>query len=98
MDMAFLDFQVVSPISTFLRTFVAHFHYVDSMPIASIGGILCDVLFNPKHAGCVSKVTVAIDTFRNIAWNLSVGPWDIGGCSHLGSRRDQKEQGALYGL
>ena len=22
-------------------------HYVDSMPIASIGGILCDVLFNP---------------------------------------------------
>ena len=37
-------------------------HYVDSMPIASIGGILCDVLFNPKYAGCVYKVTVAIDS------------------------------------
>ena len=35
---------------------VPHFpvtHYLDSMPIASIGGILCDVLFNPKDAGCV---------------------------------------------
>ena len=40
-------------------------HYVDSMPIASIGGILCDVLFNPK---CVYKVTVAIDSLGNIVW------------------------------
>ena len=45
-------------------------HYVDSMPIASIGGILCDVLFNPKYVGCV----------------YNIGPRDIGGCSHLGSR------------
>ena len=43
-------------------------HYVDSMPIASIGGILCDVLFNPKYAGCVYKVTVAIDSLGNIVW------------------------------
>ena len=38
------------------------------MPIASIGGILCDVLFNPKYAGCVHKVTVAIDNLGNIVW------------------------------
>ena len=43
-------------------------HYVDNMPIASIGCILCDVLFNPKHAGCVHRVTVAIDTLGNIFW------------------------------
>ena len=43
-------------------------HYVDSMPIASTGGILCDVLFNPKYAGCVYKVTVAIDILGNIMW------------------------------
>ena len=42
--------------------------YVDSMPIASIGGIFCDVLFNPKYAGCVYKVTVAIDSLGNIVW------------------------------
>ena len=33
-------------------------HYSDSMPIASIGGILCDVLFNPKYAGCVYSVYI----------------------------------------
>ena len=27
--------------------------YVDSMPIPCIGGVLCDVLFNPNYAGCV---------------------------------------------
>ena len=43
-------------------------HYVDSMPIASIGGTRCDVLFNPKYAGCVYKVTVAIDSLGNIVW------------------------------
>ena len=43
-------------------------HYVDSMPIASIGGILCDVLFNPKYTGCVYTVTVAIDSLGNIVW------------------------------
>ena len=43
-------------------------HYVDSMPIASIGGILCDALLNPKYAGCVYKVTVAVDSLGNIVW------------------------------
>ena len=70
-------------------------YYVDSIPIASIGGILCDVLFNPKYAGCVYKVTVAIDSLGNIVWICPLAP---GGCSHLGSRRAEKEQGALYGL
>ena len=28
-------------------------HFSDAMPIGSIGGALCDVLFNPKYAGCV---------------------------------------------
>ena len=49
-------------------------HYVDSMPIASIGGILCDVLFNPKYAGCVYKVTVAIDSLGNIVWICPLAP------------------------
>ena len=72
-------------------------HYVDNMPIASIGGILCDVLFNPKYAGCVYKVMVAIDSGQHYL-DLSIGPWDIGGCSHLGSRGAQKGKGTLYGL
>ena len=50
-------------------------HYVDSMPIASIGGILCDVLFYPKYAGCVYKVTVAIDSLGNIIWICLLAPW-----------------------
>ena len=62
-------------------------HYVDNISIACIGGILCDVLFNPKFAGCVSKVTVAIDSLGNIVW-----------ISHLGLRGAQKGKGTLYGL
>ena len=49
-------------------------HYVDSMPIASIGGILDDVLFNPKYARCVYKVTVAIDSLGNIVWICPLAP------------------------
>ena len=62
-------------------------HCADSMPIASIGGILCDVLFNPKYAGCVYKVTVAIDILGNTVWICPLAPgtsadvliWDRGG-------------------
>ena len=50
-------------------------HYMDSMPIASIGAFFCDVLFNPKYAGCVYKVSVAIDSFGNIVW-ISGAVWD----------------------
>ena len=60
-------------------------HYLDSMPIASIGGILCNVLFNPKYAGYVYKVTVAIDSLGNIVWICPLAPgtsadvliWDL---------------------
>ena len=40
----------------------------------AIGGILCDVLFNPKCAGCVYKVTVAIDSLGNIVWICPLAP------------------------
>ena len=43
-------------------------HFVDSMPIASIGGILSDVMFNPNYAQNVFKVTVAIDCLGNMVW------------------------------
>ena len=48
-------------------------HYVGNMPIASRGGILCDVLFNPKYAGCVYNAMVAINSFINIVCPLSPG-------------------------
>ena len=41
-------------------------HYVDNMPIACMGGILCDALFNPKYASCMYKVTVAIDSLGTL--------------------------------
>ena len=73
-------------------------HYVDNMPIACIGGIFCDVLFNPKYAGCVYKVKVAIDSLGNIIWicPLATGTsadvliWDREG--------PKKGKGTLYGL
>ena len=49
-------------------------HYVDGMPIASIEGILCDVLSNPNYAGCVFKVRVAIDSLGNIVWVCPLAP------------------------
>ena len=49
------------------RTFLTLSHLtMDNMPFASIGGILCDVLFNPKYAGGVYTITVAIDSIGNI--------------------------------
>ena len=43
-------------------------HFTDSFPIASIGGVYSDVLFNPKYAGCVYKVTLAVDHLGNIVF------------------------------
>ena len=38
-------------------------HFTDAMPFASIGGALSDVLFNPKYAGNIYKVMVAVNFF-----------------------------------
>ena len=43
-------------------------HFTDAMPISSIGGAISDILFNPKYAGCVWKITVAVDHLGNIVW------------------------------
>ena len=72
-------------------------HYVDSMPIASIVGILCDVLFNPKY-GCVYKVTVAIDSLGNIIWLCPLAPGTSANVLIWDREGPKKEQGALYGL
>ena len=44
------------------------------MPIVSMRGILCDVLFDLKYAGCVYKVAVAIDAMGNIIWICPLSP------------------------
>ena len=49
-------------------------HFTDAMPISSIGGALSDILFNPKYAGCVRKITVAVDHLGNIVWICPVLP------------------------
>ena len=49
-------------------------HFTDAMPISSIGGALSDILFNPKYAGCVWKITVAVDHLGNIVWICLVLP------------------------
>ena len=49
-------------------------HFTDAMPISSIGGALSDILFNPKYAGCVWKITVAVDNLGNIVWICPVLP------------------------
>ena len=49
-------------------------HYVDSMPIGSIGGALSDVLFNPKCARHIWKVAVTIDSLGNIVWICPLAP------------------------
>ena len=48
-------------------------HFPDSMPICTMGGTLSDVLFNPKYASHVYKVTVAVDNFGNIVWICDLG-------------------------
>ena len=44
------------------------------MPINSIGGALSDILFNPKYAGCVWKITMSVDHLGNIVWICPVLP------------------------
>ena len=64
------------------------------MPIACIGAILCDVLFNLKYVGCTYKVTVAIASFGNIVWICPLAPgtsadvliWDREGPKRVASR------------
>ena len=46
-------------------------HFMDSMPIGSIGDALSDVLFNSNYAGHIWKLTVAIEHLGNIVW---IGP------------------------
>ena len=80
-------------------------HYVDSMPIASIGGMLCNVLFNPKYAGCVYKVTVAIDSLGNIVWICPLAPgtsadvliWDREGPKRVKGHYMDYEIGSMDG-
>ena len=43
-------------------------HFTDSVPFSPIGGALFDVLFDPKYAGHVWKLTVAVDHLGNIVW------------------------------
>ena len=50
-------------------------HFTDSMPISSMGGALSDVLFNPKYAGHIWKLPVAVDHVGNIVW---IGPVMLG--------------------
>ena len=49
-------------------------HFTDSMPICSVGGDLSDVRFNPKYAGHVYKITVAVDNLGNIVWICDLMP------------------------
>ena len=49
-------------------------HFTDSMPVASIGGALSDVLWNPKYANNVFKVTVAVDNLGNIVYICPLAP------------------------
>ena len=49
-------------------------HFIDSMPISSIGGIWSADLWNPKYALHVYKVTVAVDMLGNIIWICPLAP------------------------
>ena len=49
-------------------------HFIDSMPISSIGGIWSADLWNPKYASHVYKVTVAVDLLDNIVWIRPLAP------------------------
>ena len=43
-------------------------HFMDSMPISSIGGMWFVDLWNPKYATHIFKVSVAVDVLGNIVW------------------------------
>ena len=74
-------------------------------PIGCIGGILCDVLFNPKYAGCIYKVTVPIDSLGNIVWICPLAPgtsadvliWDRKGPERVTGHYMDYEIGSMDG-
>ena len=49
-------------------------HFIDSMPISSIGGIQSADLWNPKYASHVYKVIVGVDILGNIVWICPLAP------------------------
>ena len=49
-------------------------HTADAMPLASLGGALSDVLWNPKYASYCWKVLVALDWLGNICWVCPLSP------------------------
>ena len=49
-------------------------HFMDSMPISSIGGIWSAYLWNPKYVSHVYKVTVVVDMLGNITWICPLAP------------------------
>ena len=77
--------------------FVAHF--TNNMPMCS------DVLFNPKYAGHVYKITVAVDNLGNIVWICDLMPgastdvmiWDEHGPSRTHGQLFDFEIGAYDG-
>ena len=80
-------------------------HFTNNMPICSVGGKLSDVLFNPKYAGHVYKITVAVDNLGNIVWicDLMLGTsadvmiWDQHGSSRTHGQFFDFEIGAHDG-
>ena len=62
------SFQPLSPFSVFLT------HFIDSMPINSIGGIWSADLWNHKYASHVYKVTVAVGMLDSIIWICPLVP------------------------
>ena len=64
-----------------------------------------DVLFNPKYAGCVYKVTVAIDRLGNIVWICPLAPgtsadvliWDREGPKRVKGHYMDYEIGSMDG-
>ena len=69
-------------------------HFTDSMPVASIGGALSNMLWNPKYANNVFKVTVAVDDLGNIVYICPLAPR----CHALGPCGARFSQGAIHAL
>ena len=65
-------------------------HFIDSMPIGSIGEIFLADPWNPKYASHIYKVTVTVDKLGDIVWICPLAPgtstdvliWDGYGPSH----------------
>ena len=75
------------------------------MPICAVGGTLLDVLFNPKYASHVYKMTVAVDNLGNIVCICDLMPgttadlmiWDARGPSRSHGQFFDFELGAHDG-